>query len=131
MHYFIPFPVVQRVGKVAYKLELPSTANIHPVFHISLLKKCVGRPPSVTLPAPLTVDENGCKLLPLRVLGHQMIKVDNTWQEQVLIQWQHLSSEEATWKGYEDMRHLHPSFELEDKVNVHGGGVDTKREKRV
>jgi hypothetical protein len=37
-----PFEIVKRVGKVAYKLALPDSLQIHPVFHVSLLKKYVG-----------------------------------------------------------------------------------------
>ncbi|KAK2979093.1 hypothetical protein RJ640_022575, partial [Escallonia rubra] len=33
-----PFPIVAKVGKVSYRLELPPKLKIHPVFHVSLLK---------------------------------------------------------------------------------------------
>lgn len=36
--YFVPFSILQRIGSVAYRLDLPPTIHIHPVVHISLLK---------------------------------------------------------------------------------------------
>ena len=37
-----PFPITAKVGNMAYWLQLLEDSNIHPVFHVSLLKKSVG-----------------------------------------------------------------------------------------
>ena len=43
--YVGPFRILSLLGKVAYELELPSNlASVHPVFHVSLLKKCIDDP---------------------------------------------------------------------------------------
>jgi hypothetical protein len=37
--YYGPYKVFQRIGSMAYKLELPPSSCVHPVFHVSCLKK--------------------------------------------------------------------------------------------
>jgi hypothetical protein len=40
-----PFKILEKRGEVAYELELPSQlSNVHDVFHVSQLKKCLRVP---------------------------------------------------------------------------------------
>ena len=48
--YIGPYKISKRIGNVAYELELPpELAAVHPVFHISMLKKCMGDPSLIIL----------------------------------------------------------------------------------
>lgn len=43
--YVVPYEILKRVGKVACELKLPNElAQVHPVFHVSVLKKYIGDP---------------------------------------------------------------------------------------
>ena len=57
--YVGPYDVLQKVGKVDYELKLPSEfTSVHPVFHVSMLKKCIGDPEYILLIEGLGVKDN-------------------------------------------------------------------------
>jgi hypothetical protein len=57
--YIGPFPILEKCGKVTYKLELPpSLAGVHDIFHVSQLKKCLKAPVDVVLSKVAPLDTN-------------------------------------------------------------------------
>ena len=40
--YYCPYKVLQNIGTMAYKLELPASSRVHPTFHVACLKKVIG-----------------------------------------------------------------------------------------
>jgi hypothetical protein len=114
--YAGPYQVLERMGAVAYRLNLPTTARIHYIFHVGLLKPFRGTPPAATPPLPPL--HNGRLLLqPERVLGSSQCR--GSWH--VLIQWAGLPTSEATWEDREAFQASFPSFQLEDELLSKGG----------
>ena len=122
--FYGPFPVIQCIGQVAYKLQLPPTFSIHPVFHISQLRPAVGTVlPTVALPSQLSEDLE-LLLEPVEVLGYRMIGNSIPHDVEVLIRWKDLPAHETTWEPFTLIQNQFPSFQLEDKVTVRAGGFD-------
>ena len=70
---------MKRTGKVAYELELPAKlAAVHLVFHISLLKKCIGYPASVVQLESVEVkDCLSYEDVPVEILDRQVRRLRN------------------------------------------------------
>ena len=114
-HFYGPYKVVRKVGEVAYELELPKESKIHNVFHVSNLKKTVGKQhlaPSTELP-PLD-DEGLLVLIPKRIIQVRERKLQNRVIQGYLVKWKELPIEDATWEGEKVLQH--PGLQLlEDK----------------
>lgn len=96
--FYGPFRILRCIGTVAYELELPPATRIHPVFHVSLLKKCHGDPELQVLPLPLTTSDTPLQLEPLRVLDRRQTWTRKGPKEEILIQWKGQEEKEATWE---------------------------------
>jgi hypothetical protein len=107
-----PFKITEKRGEVAYQLELPpQLSDVHDVFHVSQLKKCLHLPekqiPMEELDAKedLSYQEYLIKILEMseRVTRNKRIKMCN-------VQWSHHAEEEATWEREEELKAEFPSF---------------------
>jgi hypothetical protein len=108
--YIGPFPILEKCGTVAYKLNLPpSLTGVHDIFHVSQLKKCLKAPVDVVL---LEVTPLEADLLypqhPIKILD-QMDRVTRCKTIKFFkVQWSNHSKEEATGDS-EDFLHSHHS----------------------
>ena len=118
--YFGPFRVLERVGNVAYRLQLPEGCQIHPVFHCSLLRSHHGPHDLQATPLPPAATHNNPILEPLAVLDSRMDTSSQPPRKLVLVQWKGMAPEESTWEDWAD---IHDSHHLEDKVTFPGEDI--------
>jgi hypothetical protein len=107
-----PFKILEKRGEVAYQLELPpQLSDVHDMFHVSQLKKCLRAPkeqiPMLDLDAKedLSYQEYPVKILETseRVTRNKRIKMCK-------VQWSHHTEEEATWEREEELKAKFSSF---------------------
>lgn len=106
--YFDPYKVCAKIGSVAYTLQLPAESIIHPTFHVSLLKKHYGPPP--TGAAPLTVSGSVAERFPEQVIDKRTVKKHNKPVIEWLVKWRRVPAEDATWEDALTMDRVYPEF---------------------
>ncbi|KAA0052082.1 ty3-gypsy retrotransposon protein [Cucumis melo var. makuwa] len=110
--FFGPYKIVEKVGPVAYRLELPESSKIHLVFHVSQLRKLVGQHEG-SQPTIQFVDENYVwKSIPEEAVEYRKTMAG---QWEVLVCWEGLPKQEATWESYDEMQLKYPTFHLETR----------------
>nr|GEZ11258.1 integrase, catalytic core [Tanacetum cinerariifolium] len=110
--YYGPFLIVAKVGLVAYKLDLPSGSQVHPVFHVSQLKLCKGNSFKKGL-LPHYGEEGLLSVEPEKILDRRIGKVNNRAAVYVLVKWINHSEEDATWELAEDLSKRFPEISLD------------------
>ena len=101
--------MLQKIGTMAYKLKLPASSRVHPVFHVSCLKKVIGDKILVQTILP-KLDEEGKIILDLEAITDTIIlQLRNRSISKYLIKWRKLSAEDSTWED-EFFIHKHPTL---------------------
>ncbi|KAL9441424.1 hypothetical protein AB3S75_020001 [Citrus x aurantiifolia] len=123
--YYGPFRVMERIGSVAYRLDLPPDSKIHLVFHISLLKPFHGQDASQVHSLPSESYNNQPMYVPIAICAQHQVLVHGIPQHQILVQWQDCAPENTTWEALSEFTKQYPNFHLEDKVIPQGVEGDT------
>ena len=96
--YVGPFEIIQRIGKVAYKLALsPKLSSVHDVFHVSMLKKYVSDLSHVLNQEPIEVHEDlTYEKKPVKIMDREEKLLKNKVIPLVKVLWRNHKIEEAT-----------------------------------
>ena len=98
--YIGPFEIVDRIGPVAYRLDLSEElSRVHNVFHISMLRKYMSDPshvletPEIELRDDLSYEEQ-----PVQISCREEKELRNKIISLVKVLWRNHLVEEATWE---------------------------------
>ena len=116
--YVGPFLVIARVGRVAYHLRLPpQLSGLHPVFHVSMLRKADVDPKEIVNYHSLDIlSDSAMEERPVRILDRRKQVLRGKVIPLVRVFWTNHGAEESTWER-EDIRReqfpeafLHPGM---------------------
>ncbi|GKA58565.1 putative reverse transcriptase domain-containing protein [Tanacetum coccineum] len=108
--YVGPFKVIERVGEVAYKLELPEElSRVHNTFHVSNLKKCHADEPLAVSLDGLNLDD---KLYfveePVEIVGREVKRLKRSRIPLVKVRWNSKRGPEFTWEREDQFKKKYP-----------------------
>lgn len=113
---------MERVGPVAYRLQLPDGSRIHNVFQVSLLREYVAGEKLQTATLPTDFRGTNPIILPVSILDSRVVWRTGQAEDQFLIRWAD-SSSTPSWEPAAGIRQRFPNLPLEDKEALNGGGL--------
>jgi hypothetical protein len=107
-----PFKITKKRGEAAYQLKLsPQLSDVHNVFHVAQLKKCLYVPEEQIPMEDLSASEDlSYQEYPVKILETSERVTQNKKIKMCKVQWSHHAEEESTWEREEELRAEFPSF---------------------
>lgn len=98
LRYVGPFPIMARIGKLAYRLDLPeSIRGVHNVFHVSMLRKFLRDLEHAIPLEPLSIEQDlTFESRPVKILEELERVLRNKTLKYVKVLWSHQTEREAT-----------------------------------
>ncbi|GJZ05732.1 putative reverse transcriptase domain-containing protein [Tanacetum coccineum] len=108
--YVGPFKVLEKVGSVAYKLELPQElSRVHNTFHVSNLKKCYSDEPLAVPLEGLHVDDKLCFMEePVEIMDREVKRLKQSRILIVKVRWNSRRGPEFTWEREDQFQKKYP-----------------------
>nr|GFA36035.1 putative reverse transcriptase domain-containing protein [Tanacetum cinerariifolium] len=106
LRYVRPFKVLTKVGKVAYRLELPQElSKVHHTFHVSNLKKCYADEPLVMPLEGIHVDDRLQFVEePVEIIEREIKRLKQSRIPLVKVRWNSRRGSEFTWEREDSFR---------------------------
>jgi hypothetical protein len=94
--FFGPYKVNKKVGVMAYDIDLPRSRKIHNVFHVSCLKRVIGKHIFPIEELPPLDEEGQLILIPEEILEVREKRLRKRSIKEYLFRWKNLPIEDAT-----------------------------------
>ncbi|GJZ86076.1 putative reverse transcriptase domain-containing protein [Tanacetum coccineum] len=108
--YIGPFKILERIGLVAYKLELSEElSNVHNTFHISNLKKCLSDESLVIPMKELRLDDKlNFVEEPVEIMDREVKQLKQSRIPIIKVRWNSKRGPEFTWEREDQIRAKYP-----------------------
>lgn len=117
--YFGPFKISEKVEAVAYKLKLTSSSMIHPVFHVSQLKKAISSSLQVGTHLPDTFQDE--YRIPVKIPDRWLVTYNTKLSPQILVLRSSWPASMATWEEEEKLKAKFPAALAWEQADSQGG----------